>query len=409
MNHSQGISERTVIFLIGAIQFINVLEFMMVMPLGPDFAKALQIGSHHLGVISGSYTAASAIAALVASSFIERFDRRQALAFCMGGLILATFAAGLASNLTTLLAARVLAGCFGGPSTSLSLAIVTDTIPVERRGRAMGAIMSTFAIASVLGVPAGLELARLGGWRLPFFAIGTLGIVITALSIVKLPRMRQHLALFGNGMMQAPLSHMLRRPTVITALSSCALMMISGFLLVPNLAPYIQANLHYPREKLGLLYLVGGALSFILMRIAGRLTDTIGPIKIAWGASIVFVVTVYLGFFIEKPPLPVIAIFSLFMVSLSLRGVAFNTLSSQVPGPTERARFMSIQSSVQHLSSAAGAFISSEILLENPLKELVGMPAVASIAIGAGLLMPLSLGFLRKELHPGQAQNTQGL
>jgi hypothetical protein len=34
----------------------------------------------------------------------------------------------------------------------------------------MGAVMGAFSLASVLGVPASLELARLGGWRFPFLA-----------------------------------------------------------------------------------------------------------------------------------------------------------------------------------------------------------------------------------------------
>ncbi len=37
------ISERMVVFLVGAVQFVNVLDFVMVMPMGPDFALALGI------------------------------------------------------------------------------------------------------------------------------------------------------------------------------------------------------------------------------------------------------------------------------------------------------------------------------------------------------------------------------
>ncbi|MGQ0507183.1 MAG: hypothetical protein ACT4TC_17885 [Myxococcaceae bacterium] len=32
-------SERTIIFLISAVQYVNLLDFMMVRPLGPDFAQ----------------------------------------------------------------------------------------------------------------------------------------------------------------------------------------------------------------------------------------------------------------------------------------------------------------------------------------------------------------------------------
>src|SRR2546426_12413880 len=61
--------ERAILFLVGAVQFINVLDFMMVMPLGPDFAAHLGIPTSHLGYIGGSYVAAAAVAGLLGGLF----------------------------------------------------------------------------------------------------------------------------------------------------------------------------------------------------------------------------------------------------------------------------------------------------------------------------------------------------
>src|SRR6188768_1764270 len=102
-------SERVLIFLVAAVQFVNVLDFMMVMPLGPDFAAALGIPTSHLGYIGGSYTAAAAIAGMFASMFLDRFDRRKALAVTMFGLVCGTVAGGFATGLHSLMAARILA------------------------------------------------------------------------------------------------------------------------------------------------------------------------------------------------------------------------------------------------------------------------------------------------------------
>src|SRR5215831_619674 len=133
------ISERTLVFLVGAVQFVNILDFVMVMPLGPDFAKALGVPISKLGLIGGSYTAAAAFSGLLGSFFLDRFDRRKALAVAMFGLVLGTAAGGRARDLTGLTLARVIAGVFGGPATSISYAIIADVIPAERRGKAMGA------------------------------------------------------------------------------------------------------------------------------------------------------------------------------------------------------------------------------------------------------------------------------
>src|SRR5438552_4056436 len=183
-------SERKIIVLLAAVSFVNILDFMMVMPLGPDFAGALGIPTSRLGVIGGSYTAAAAVAGLLGSLFLDRFDRRKALALAMLGLVTGTAVGGLARGFGTLVAARALAGMFGGPATSVGLSILADVVPPERRGKAMGAVMGAFSAASVLGVPAGLELARHGSWRTPFFAVAGLGLLVVGCAIFFMPRLR---------------------------------------------------------------------------------------------------------------------------------------------------------------------------------------------------------------------------
>src|SRR5688572_22719428 len=83
-------SERVIVLLVGAVQFVNVLDFMMVMPLGPDFAAALGIATSHIGVVGGSYTLAAAASGLIGSLFLDRFDRRLALGVAMLGLVVGT-------------------------------------------------------------------------------------------------------------------------------------------------------------------------------------------------------------------------------------------------------------------------------------------------------------------------------
>ncbi|HTA21151.1 MAG TPA: MFS transporter, partial [Polyangia bacterium] len=122
--------------LVAAVQFVNVLDFMMVMPLGPDFAKGLGIPTSSLGLVSGSYAAAAALAGFLGASFLDRFDRRKALAVAITGLVVGTAAGAFAQGLGTMILARVIAGAFGGPATAIALSIVADVVPPARRGRA---------------------------------------------------------------------------------------------------------------------------------------------------------------------------------------------------------------------------------------------------------------------------------
>ncbi len=383
-------SERRIVFLVGAVQFINILDFMMVMPLGPDFARSLGFPASRIGLVGGAYTASACVAGLVGAFFLDRFDRRSALAVAMTGLIAGTAAGGFATGLPSLMAARILAGGFGGPATSISLAIVADSIPAERRGKALGAVMGAFAVASVLGVPAGLEIATLGGWRAPFFAVAALGAVIVAAAVMLLPPLRDHLARTAQGADHARFVDLLNRPVVLLSWAMTASLNVATFTIAPNLAAYFLLNLQYPRDALGKLYLVGGTVSFFATRLVGGLVNRFGSFRVGAVGTLWFVGVLYTGFVAPVAGLPVIAIFLGFMLSNSLRNVPHSTLTSRVPAPRERARFMSIQSAVQHLASSIGAFFSAYLLHERPGSDgaLEGMPTVAALAAALGLLYP---------------------
>lgn len=393
---ARPVSERATLFLVGAVQFVNILDFMMVMPLGPDFSKALGIPAAHLGVIGGSYTAAAAVAGVIGARFLDRFDRKKALAVAMAGLVLGTMLGGLAQGLYSLVAARIVAGAFGGPATSVAMSIIADVVPPERRGKAMGAVMGAFSVASVLGVPAGLELARVGGWQLPFFAVAGLGVVVAGAGIWLLPSLRQHLD--AGPVQRVDVLQLLQRPEVFLSLGATTALMLSNFLVVPNLSAFLQFNLGYPRESMGILYMVGGVISFGVMRLCGMLVDRIGSPAVALIGSTLMIGDLVTGILRTPPMVPVMFFFVTFMVAGSFRGVAINTQSSRVPGPTERAGFMSTQSAVQHLSAAAGAFLSSQLLTEGANHQLVGMPRVIWLSIGISVLLPVFLFMVARRL-----------
>jgi predicted MFS family arabinose efflux permease len=385
------LSERRLLLLVGAVQFVNVLDFMMVMPLGPDFAAALGIPVARLGIVGGSYTVAAAAAGLAGAFFLDRFDRRPALGLALLGLVVGTAAGGFARGLASMVASRLVAGFFGGPATSLALAIVADEVPPERRGRALGAVMGAFSVASVLGVPLGLELARRWGWRLPFFSVAGIGLIVACGAVALLPPLTRHLD--GRSVAAVPrMRDLLRRSPVRLALAAVASAFMASFVLIPNFSAYLQFNCGFPREKLGQLYLAGGAVTFFTMRGTGALVDRHGAPRVAAAATVLHLgVLALLGFVLPGAPVPLVyAGFIGFMLANSTRNVSTGALTSRVPSPGERARYMSLQSATQHLAASAGALLSSA-LLRSEGGLLVGMERATGLAMLLALLQPILL------------------
>jgi predicted MFS family arabinose efflux permease len=398
-------AERFLVFTVGAVQFVNMLEFVLVMPLGPDFARDLCIPTAHIGWVGGSYTAAAAVAGIAASWFLDRFDRRSALVTALVGLVLGTVAAAMATGLTSLMAARVAAGLFGGPATSLSLSIVADVVPPARRGRAVGAVLGSFAIASVIGVPLGLELARFATWRAPLFAVAGLGFVVATLAWRALPPLRIHLD--TKHVLPPPAGRMLFRRETLLSFAALATHTMAAFSLIPNIATYVQLNRGWPRSRLGLLYLAGGALTFFAMRLAGRLTDRFGPARVCLGGAAAFAAVLWFGFIRPADAFPVPLVFVGFMLGMTFRGIPLNTLVTRVPHGSERARFLSAQSAVQHIASSGGAMAAAAVLRSAPDGRLIGIERVAGGALVLSLALPVILAFLegkvaRRERETGE-------
>jgi predicted MFS family arabinose efflux permease len=384
----------SIVFLLCAVQFINILDFMMVMPLGPQFAGAIGVDPSHIGLIAGSYTASAAISGLLCSSFLDRFDRKKALLTCFAGLIISTVMCSFSFDLLSMVFARVCAGAFGGPATALCFAIISDRIPVERRGRALGVIMMSFSLASIIGVPAGLELAQRGNWQTPFFAVGILGAVVLVAMIFLLPAMKDHLvdgrASQSKGVLEAirEMIGLLKTERYASAMTATSMMMIASFLVVPNIATFVQINMEYPSEKLGALYMIGGISSFFSMHITGYLVDRFGGFWISLFGTVGMMTSLLLCFVIEPPVIPAFVIFVTFMVFTSMRNMSFQTVASRIPEPHQRARFMSLQSAVQHFSTSAGALISSAILITTADNKIGNMPIVASMSLLVAVFLP---------------------
>src|SRR5881628_575388 len=99
------LSERSLLLLLAGVQFTHIMDFMILMPLGPQLMRDLHIGPGHFSALVAAYTISSGVVGLLASPFIDRFDRRKVLLFAYAGFATGTLACALSQNATALLAA----------------------------------------------------------------------------------------------------------------------------------------------------------------------------------------------------------------------------------------------------------------------------------------------------------------
>src|ERR1043166_9466275 len=190
---SKPMNERLLLFVLAAIQFTTVVDFLIIMPLGPQYMRVFAITPGQFGLIVSAYAISAGICGIASGFFLDRFDRKRALMALYAGFTLGTLFCALAPTYQLLVAARVVAGAFGGVAGALILAIVGDVVPEERRGTAMGLVMSSFSVASICGVPLGLLLASTLTWHVPFFALTGLCLIVWFAAFRVMPSLTGHL------------------------------------------------------------------------------------------------------------------------------------------------------------------------------------------------------------------------
>ncbi len=390
------VMDFNVVWLAALIQLVSALDFMMIMPLGPDLSRALNISPTNIGYLGGGYALAAALSSLLCARYLDRFDRKHVALITLLGISLSTWACALVWNMESLFFTRLLAGVFAGPATSIALAIVVDATPIDQRGRAMAIVMGAFSLSAIAGVPLGLELAMLKGWNAPFYVVGGLGLGVCVAVYTRLPGMTAHLGLNQKAFSSI---EMLKRPVVLNAFMAIGLAIFSTFLIVPNIAAYFQFNLDVPRVDMSYYYVMGGIFSLFSMQLGGLFIDRFGAMKVTILMGALTIAVVWDGF-LHEPWLPTIVIFTLFMVVTSTRTITVVAVNSQVAAPWERAGFMSLQNVFQHIFSGSAAVVSS-MILTNVDGHLGNITLLAWLTIVLTIIQPLFLYRLLKLLRLG--------
>jgi len=384
--------ERILLLTLAGIQFAHILDFMVMMPLGPILMRELAIGTHEFGLLVSSYTFSAAFSGVLAATFVDRFERKRLLLGMFALFGVATLACGLAPGYWPLLIARCAAGAFGGVLGSMVQTMVGDLIPFERRGRASGTIMSAFSLSTVAGVPMSLYLANHFGWRLPFLFIAALAAVLLVPGIRMLPTLRGHLpsAIVGEAERAHPLSAMaavLRDPNHLRALAFIALIMLSSFMVIPYITIYSVSNVQIRQDDLYLIYLAGGTATFFTSRRIGHLADRHGKVRVYRIVALLSLLPLLIQTHLVPIPLwLMVCVSTLFFILVPGRMVPAMAIVTSAAQPRLRGTFLSITGATQQLAAGVASYVGGLVIAQDAAGRIVGYNLVGYLAVAIALL-----------------------
>ncbi|MBI3231176.1 MAG: MFS transporter [Burkholderiales bacterium] len=382
-------NESWLLFTLAGMFFTHILDFMIMMPLGPQLIRSLHINTQQFGWLLSCYTFSAAISSVLASYYVDRFDRRPLFLLVYFLFMLATLCCGLVQDFYLLMVARVLAGAFGGLIEAMVQTIIADVIPFERRGVAIGKVTSAFSFSIVAGVPIGLFLANFWpalGWHAPFFFLGLVCFGLLLLAWRYLPSLRGHLTHSVRLGAWQNIMSILRIRQLLFALLFVVLLTCGGFMVTPFITLYLTSNVGIAEADIPSIYFCAGVATLFSSRLIGKLADRYGKQKVYRYIALSACVPILLATQMTEIPffLVLLNCIALFMLVPGRMICAMGFLT-QLPAPHQRGTFMSLFSAVQMVAIGFSTFLTSHVLLKDASGHLLHFDWIGLLAIFFGL------------------------
>ncbi len=390
--------EKIIIFLLASINFTHIIDFIIIMPLGPQLMRKMQITPQEFSLIVSAYTISAAFSGFLSSFFGDKFDRKKMLLFGYFIFLSGTLICALSQNYIVLLLARIVAGAGGGILASQVNTIVADLVPYERRGNAMGMLGMAFSTASIVGVPLGLFLGNQWSWEFAFYFIVVIGLIVLPMIWSVLPNMTAHLSDKKYNPF-AILQSVSKNKSQQLGLLLMSSVMMGSFTIIPFVSPYMVANVGFKETDLTYIYLTGGLMTLITSPYLGKLSDKIGKFKVlqyvVFGSIIPILIVTNLS---EVPLYVALIITCIFFIFVSGRHAPSNAIVSNLAPSNIRGGYMGLISSTQNLTAGLASLITGFIVIKGDNGQLLHYNYAGFMAIFFAFVCVYVSYLLKKEL-----------
>ena len=269
---------RRLAVLIG-VNFVDMIGFMIVLPLLPFYALKLNATPEMVGQLIASYSIAQLVAAPLWGRVSDRYGRRPALLIGLSASALAYVVFGLADSVWLLYLSRIVQGA-GGGTTGVAQAYVADTVIPGDRARALGWLSAATSAGVMVGPAIGSSAAHFGQ-AAPGLIAAVLCIINVIFAWKWLPESRK--AAVPATKIRRPVWYpawmALRHPTspIGRLLWIYGVGMIAFSSMTSIMSLYLGAEFGLDEKTIGYVFLYVGVLSFVMRSVLlGPIVDRIG-------------------------------------------------------------------------------------------------------------------------------------
>ena len=170
-----------VVLLLGCVLALNAADPGVIGSIVAELRHSLHIGNTQVWVLTAVPAAAGAVGTIPVGYLTDRVPRVPLLAASVVLWSLAMIAGGLAGSYEWLLASRVALGAVTATAGPTVASLIGDYFPTAERASAYGRILAGELVGVWFGLLAGGNIAALLNWRVAFWFVAGLGLVLAVL------------------------------------------------------------------------------------------------------------------------------------------------------------------------------------------------------------------------------------
>lgn len=351
--------------------FVTACGAFVVVGLLNEIATDLDVSVAVAGLLGAGFSAASCVFAPVAGILGSRMSRRALLCSALGVNAACSFVSAAAPNFSVLMASRMLLGGTVGAYVPASVSTASMLVPPERRGSAIFAIGLGASAAQVFGVPAGVWLGGVFGWRTTLFVFGALGAAVAWWQWRSVPKTLRAVPFDLRGW-----DELRRNKAILATLAVSALQAMAGMQTLTYLAPLLRDSLAATPRTISLMMGAFGACGVIGSLICMRIMDRVGPMKVSV-AALALITANFLLLPLAHGSLALTA------VSLGMWGAGFMLI-----GSSQQTRMVMLS---PKLAPVSVAFNTSCVFAGGALGAAIGSATITMLGVGALTWVSLAL------------------
>ena len=368
--------------------FAVVSAEMLPIGLLTPIAHSLDQSVGHASLIISLPSLVAAITAPCVVLIFNQINRRKLFLLFMLLLLGSNLMAATVTELYWLLFARVLFGISMGGIWALAGSLAVRLAPPGHAGLATSIVFSGIAAASVLGVPLGVYLGDLFGWRLAFICVAALVGVVLALLYWSLPS----LAVNETNTLSSSLQ-LLKQRNVLIGLALTLLIVTGHFAAYTFIRPLLQSLAQFSDQYIGGLLLVYGLFGILGNFIAGYTIQKYLPQSLF---CIAILLAISMALFVLFGHSQGMSIFLLLLWGVSYGGVSVAVMTWMFrAAPTQIETATAFNISIFNLSIGLGAYIGGVLYDSNGILSNL----ILACVLTAAAAMLIVFGLKAKSQH----------